>query len=389
MKSKVYVFDPTANDQLSRVRGIGRYLQILRENFEKEFIFTNHLPPTTYHLTPSVFINPFFNFLKPPLLMKRIAQKQIAVIHDLIPLKYPTHFPIGIKGKLNVFLNKLSLNNYDLIITDSEASKRDIIYILGLKSEKIKAVYPCLPKIFINLESRIQSLELKEKQIQNSKFNSEFSIINSKFCLYVGDATWNKNLVNLARAIKEINVTCVFVGKVFEKILNIKNQISKLHLKNQKDNNLAIEQFSNLLKKTFSFSHPWNKEYVQFIQETYNDNRFIFSGFVPDEQLINLYKQAKCNILPSRDEGFGFSYIESAFFACPSLLSDISVLQEISGGNALFADPNNVSDLANKIGELYYGEITRKQIGQKAYKRSQFFSPANFKKSFIDILEKM
>ena len=36
------------------------------------------------------------------------------------------------------------------------------------------------------------------------------------YVLYVGDATWNKNLVNIARAIKLADVHCVFVGKVFQ-----------------------------------------------------------------------------------------------------------------------------------------------------------------------------
>lgn len=375
MKKKIFVFDPTANDELSRVRGIGRYMQILRENFEKEFIFTSHLTPNSYHPTSSIFINPFFNFLKPPLLMKRIAQKQIAIIHDLIPLKYPAHFPIGIKGKLNVFLNKLTLKNYDLIITDSEASKKDIVNILSLPEEKIKVIYPCLPKIF--------SIPYSEFRIQN--INTKYRIPNTEYCLYVGDATWNKNLVNLARAIKEINMTCVFVGKVFE---NLEFRVQNLELKEKKISNFKIDSESSILNSKF-LSHPWQQEFHDFLKEVKDDKRFIFAGFLPDEQLINLYQQARCNILPSRDEGFGFSYLESASQGCPSVLADIPVLKEISNGNALFTDPNNVSDMANIIGELYFNEITRKQIGQKALKRSRFFSSSQFKKSFLKLLKEL
>ena len=116
--NKVFVYDPTLKDKQSSVRGIGRYLQILKENFADEFEFVSNLSSRIYN-PRSIFVNPFFNFLQPPLTFRRIARKQIAVIHDLIPLKYPAHFPAGIKGSIYILSNKLALKNYDLIITDS------------------------------------------------------------------------------------------------------------------------------------------------------------------------------------------------------------------------------------------------------------------------------
>jgi hypothetical protein len=181
MNQKVFVYDPTLKDKQSSVRGIGRYLQILKENFP-DFNFINFMDFMNFK--NSVFINPFFNFLQPPVrtnnywsLHKRIAHKQIAVIHDLIPLKYPDHFPAGIKGSIYILLNKLALKNYDLIITDSEASKVDIVNILHIREDKIKVIYPCT-SIFLKLK------------IEKSKILSR----KIKIMLYVGDATWNKNL---------------------------------------------------------------------------------------------------------------------------------------------------------------------------------------------------
>jgi hypothetical protein len=42
MNQFVFVFDPTASDKLSAVRGIGRYLQILKENFA-DWKFTDQI----------------------------------------------------------------------------------------------------------------------------------------------------------------------------------------------------------------------------------------------------------------------------------------------------------------------------------------------------------
>ena len=352
MSQKVYVFDPTSSDKQSAVRGIGRYLQILKENFP-EWIYVNN--ETMKELdNDSVFINPFFNFLQPPVrsnndwtLHRRIAKKQIAIIHDLIPLKYPDSFPAGIKGSIYILSNKLALRNYDLIITDSLASKKDIVNILRLPEEKIKVIYPCLPMSFIKVSS------IK----QRAPLNTYYSILNTPYCIYVGDATWNKNLVALARAIKIADTTCVFVGAIFKSPENIKN-----------------------------FDHPWQSELKQFFELTKNDKRFIFSGFVPDSELIKLYERASFNILPSRDEGFGFSWLESANFSCPSLLSDIPVLREISNGKAIFFYQNNPQNIADKIKEIILNKDLRSKIGVDAKKRSQYFSREKFKREVLNVI---
>jgi glycosyltransferase involved in cell wall biosynthesis len=340
MTKKIIVFDPTKKDTLSQVRGVGRYLQLLKENFP-DWIFSNKLQVTSYKL--QVFINPFFNFLQPPLTFKRLAKKQIAVLHDLIPLKYPDKFPAGIRGSFNIFLNKLVLKNYDLVVTDSFASKKDIIQILRLPEEKIKVIYPCLPKSFLKLK------------IENSKFNKNLKLKIENFVLYVGDATWNKNLVNLAKAIKIANVSCIFVGKVFGK---------------------KIEN-----------SNPWQKEFNEFIEITNDDKRFILKGFVTDYELVKLYQQAILNILVSRDEGFGFSYLEAANFGCPSVLSHIPVLKEVSAGQgAIFADPNDPEDIADKLKKLVSDENLRRELSLEAQKQAKDFNPKKFKNNFSSLL---
>jgi len=314
MSPKVFVYDPTVSDPLSRVRGVGRYRQLLQENFPG-WQFISEIGNWKLETGNSFFINPFFNFLRKPITIKKIARKQVAVIHDLIPLKYPEHFPIGIKGKINIFLNKLSLKNYDLIVTDSEASKSDIVKLLQLKESYVKVIYPCLPKAF-NV--------------------SNFDIRISNFCIYVGDATWNKNLVNLAKAIKLADVKCVFVGKIFKE-----TQRTQIPFHGDLGGAQRSEHahWSSMKRVSSELNNGWQKELREFMELTKNDKRFIFAGFINDEELIKLYQQAAVNLLPSRDEGFGFSYVEAASQRCPSLLADRPIFREISANAAVFVDP--------------------------------------------------
>ncbi len=379
--SKIFVFDPTQADKLSAKRGVGRYLQILKENFP-EWNFINKFQVINSSFFP-VFINPFFNFLQPPLIMKKIAQKQIAIIHDLIPLKYPSHFPAGVRGSLNIFLNKLALKNYDLIITDSYVSKKDIVEKLKIKSDKVKVIYPCLPKVF----SRKHSVfSIKEKNKTNF-FNTKDLILNTNYFLYIGDATWNKNLVNLAKAIKLADVSCVFVGKIFEQ-LSEKAKMPVLNFFKEPDEfgGGVPTKIQNKASSFLKLNHPWQYELKEFLKETKDDSRFIFPGFLTDEEIISLYQKAQANILISRDEGFGFSYLEASSQKCPSILSDIPVFQEISQKQALFVDPENPHEIASKIKKILTDEKLRDDLKEKAFQRSKFFSCEKFRNQFLKLI---
>lgn len=337
MDKKIVIFDPTISDQMSKVRGIGRYLKLLKETLKNKAEFTDDITSVSKDV---IFINPFFNFFTPPLLSKRKFSKQIAVIHDVIPLKYKYHFPVGLKGFINLIRNKKSLLIYDLIITDSESSKLDLINILKINEEKIKVVYPTLTENF-------QQNKAKKPNFINEK--------NEKYIIYVGDATWNKNLINIAKAIIDTQQYGIFVGKVFD----INN------------NNL---------------NHPWQKDLKQFLEFVKNDEHFIFPGFIKDDELVWLYQNAILNILLSHAEGFGFSYLEASSQKTPSVLSDIPLFKEIAQDNALFANKDDIKDISKKINALINDTNLRNTIGEESYERSKFFSKEVFKSTFLNAI---
>lgn len=395
----ISIFDPTIIDEKSRARGIGRYFSTLKESFQNLtddhnlqqqtgvspysnqssnpgdnffFQFTSNLKEIKKQ---SVLINPFFSPIKRPLAIRRITQKQIAVIHDLIPFKYPKMFPIGIKGMINKFLNKYALHNYDLIITDSITSKRDILHFYKLPEKKIQVIYPTVSRLFVqHLDTSKESI-IHHHPFHKEKDHSvvEFTVVavqnitknpvlqNLKaFVLYVGDATWNKNLPVLAQAIKMANVPCVFVGKVFGEV-NTTKATNKLN--------------------------PWQYSLQKFFKLAENDERFIFPGFVSDMELTYLYKKAKVNILVSYDEGFGLSYIEAGFMSTPSVLSDIPIFHEIAGEAADFVPPNNPKDIAKKIVALFYDKLQQEKMSIKAFDRAQEFHPKRFQNAWIELLK--
>lgn len=360
---ELFIFDPTVKDTVTRDRGGGRIVQILKENLSNCAEFITNFEKVTKN---DLLLVPVFNPLQKPILSKKIAQKQIIMIFDAIPLKYPSHFPVGIRGKINLFLNKKALAHFDTIITISRHSKQDITDYFNIPPEKITVIYPTASNVFLNTKSEgrnqkqnsLESLNLENSDLFRA---SDFGFRASSYCIYVGDVNWNKNLVNLAKAIKIANVDCVFVGKMFQKNFRLLTLDSQL------------------------FSHPWQKEFKDFLKEIADDPHFIFAGYKTDKELIKLYQQACLNILISRDEGFGFSYIEASTLGCPSILSDIPIFHETAKKTALFANPDNPKYIARKIKQIFDDNALHAELSFKAQERAKYFSAEKFQKQLMSL----
>ena len=75
-----------------------------------------------------------------------------------------------------------------------------------------------------------------------------------------------------------------------------------------------------------------------------------FLGFVPDEDVVYLYDQAKALMFASLDEGFGLPIIQAIGRGLPVLTSDISVLRELGGGErTIYVDPQDVEGIRQGI----------------------------------------
>lgn len=135
-----------------------------------------------------------------------------------------------------------------------------------------------------------------------------------------------------------------------------------------------------------NYTHPWQADLQQFFREAENDKRFIFSGYVSDKELLQLYVQAKLNILISRDEGFGFSYGEAASQGCPSLLSDIPIFHEIAGSNAAFVDEKSPDRIAQAIIELMDDSQQLTMLSSGALEQSVKYSAESFKKRLLEVV---
>jgi glycosyltransferase involved in cell wall biosynthesis len=65
-------------------------------------------------------------------------------------------------------------------------------------------------------------------------------------------------------------------------------------------------------------------------------------GYVPQEELAELYRGAACLLIPSRFEGFGLTLLEAMASGTPVVAADEPALREVGGDAAVYALPEGM-----------------------------------------------
>jgi glycosyltransferase involved in cell wall biosynthesis len=104
-----------------------------------------------------------------------------------------------------------------------------------------------------------------------------------------------------------------------------------------------------------------------------HSGNLVFTGFVEEEELEALYKGAFAYASASLHEGFGLPGVEALSFSLPLLVSNIEVFNEIYDNAALYFDPMDPSDIAEKINILVRDSQFYEQIQRKSFERSLLF----------------
>lgn len=316
-----------------RVRGTGFYLTNLKENLllyfpENEYLFFKRGDklPKDVDITHYPYFEPYFLTL--PI---GINKNSIVTVHDLTPLVFKSKFPAGLKGNTKWNIQKRLLKRAGGIITDSENSKKDIQKITNIAFSKIHVVYLSAADYF-----RPQN-DSKKREIVK-KLN-----LPEKFVLYVGDATWNKNLPRLIEAINQTNEYLVIAGGAFK-------------------------------NKNYDHSNPWNKDLAKAQEIAEKNNKIISLGFISNEDLAGLYSSATMFIMPSLYEGFGLPVLEAMQSGCPVITSREGSLMEV-GGEAIYGiDPYDTNSIKDGIINLSLDIGLRKELSEKGLIQAKKFN---------------
>jgi glycosyltransferase involved in cell wall biosynthesis len=361
-------------------RGVGRYVQSLVENLEKidrknqYFIFLREKGFNSYQpknrsfykvladvpwysakeqiAMPSIFASSNLDLLHIPHFNVPFlySKKMVVTIHDLTMLKFGGRetstlpAPIFLAKRAGLrFILQDAVQRAAAVITPSQFVKNDVGKTFGIPAKKIFVTYEA-GNLFG--KGRVD----REREIENvlGKYR-----ITKPYFLYVGAFYPHKNVDRLVEAVKILN----------EKL----KKPAQLVLTGGKD--AFLERVVR---------HALAGGALRYISLT---------DHVTDADLIDLYLEAEAYVQPSLSEGFGVQTVEAMGLGVPVIQSNASCLPEIAKEAALYFDPNNPQDMAEKMAKLLTSGKLKAKLIQAGLKRSKEFSWERMAKETLKVYE--
>ncbi|MBA2849530.1 glycosyltransferase family 4 protein [Thermosulfuriphilus ammonigenes] len=205
------------------------------------------------------------------------------------------------------------------IITISEFSRQEIVSLLNIPGEKIEVIY-------CGVSERLKFFSQKD-------FPNKYG----QYILTVSSLNPRKNFGNLILAFNKLklkNLKLVIVGDFDSRV------------------------FSNQVLSDLILGNP----------------NIIRVGYVSDQELSGLYKNALLFVYPSLYEGFGLPPLEAMSCGCPVVVSNIASLLEVCGTAAYYVNPHDINDIARGIYTVLKNKDLRDDLIKKGYDRARLYT---------------
>lgn len=271
-------------------------------------------------------ITHFFNYVVPP----GVKGKTVATVHDMV---YKA-FPETVRGRTMLMLTagmKSSMKRADIVVTDSEFSKSEIIRYFPEHEDKLRVV-PC----GVDGE-RFRPCE-DAARIEAAKAAIG---VEGDYFLYLGTIEPRKNLERLIMAY----------------------------------GHFADEIGDGAPKLVLAGGKGWLCDGVFARAEaSKHKDKIIFPKYIPFEEVAPLMSGALAFVFPSLYEGFGMPPLEAMSCGAPVLCSCEASLPEVTGDCAVLCDAFSVRSIAEGLFRLYGDEELRKSLSVRGRERAKLFT---------------
>lgn len=313
---------------------------------------------------PSNPLNPFFFnlFYKPKILKANLdiyfaphferglpigKVKTAVMMHDVIPLvsgKYSAR-----SGILNFLKGRFYKRNLkqaqkaDIVFTNSDFSKRELINKGGFDESKVHRVYLGIKDTF-----RHENIDQDTREIRRILLLYK---VSKPYILNYGGLESNKNVPAILHAYKNIikrfpDLKLVIVGKDFK--IGWDNKVKPLT--------------------------PQARELLALSEDLKLKHSLIFTGEVDDVHLPIILNNAEALIHLSEYEGFGFAVLEGMAAKIPVIASRRSCYPEILQEAAYFVDPKNTEKISEAMLQVLEDEKLKKDLIKKATQVADSYS---------------
>ena len=254
-------------------------------------------------------------------------------LHDLIPLLNPDQYLKPNPSYERYYLRKIeSLRRASCYLAVSESSRQEGISVLSVPGHR-----------FVNtLEAVEPTFQPHATPGEETAGLRQKTAITRPFVLYTGGADQRKNLPRLLQAYAALPAALrsshqlVLAGKLQpEELLQLQQQAKAVRLA---------------------------------------PDELLFTGYVTDTELQQLYQQCQLFVFPSWHEGFGLPALEAMACGAPAIGANASSVPEVIGWSEALFDPFDTASITAKIAHALSDDGFRAQLRSNGLQQAQKFS---------------
>jgi glycosyltransferase involved in cell wall biosynthesis len=273
-----------------------------------------------------------------------VAIPTISIIHDLMHRYEPAFPEVGSAGivreRERVFRSMCRFCR--VLLVDSQLGKQQVIESYGDVLHANVMVLPFLPASYIlNHDTKRDYSSVREKYS-----------LPEQYIFYPAQFWEHKNHRRLVEAIKLLQQRGIAVNAVFAGSAN--NSYASV---------------------------------MQLIDELGLRERIRVLGYVPDDDIVGLYKSARALVMPTFFGPTNIPPLEAFFLGVPVACSNIYAMPEQVGDAALLFDPRSVGDIAEKVDRLWTDAHLRNELVKRGYDRARDMTIEKYARHWEMIIE--
>ena len=255
------------------------------------------------------------------------------------------HQPAFLKKREKIFNEKFIpkfLKKATTIIVFSELEKRDIIKHFKINRENIEVIYP-------GMDENLKPIDFEKREIIKEKYAE-----GNEYFIYAGVIGPQKNLMNLLKAFSAFK----------------KRQRSSMQLIITGNRGKNYDDFAASLRL-----YRFKKE-VKLLE-----------NLLP-QQIREITASGYAMVLPAVYEISANMVLQAMKFQLPVITSAKSALAEICGEAAIYFDPENSKDIAEKMMMIFKDEELRKELIEKGNEQVKKYSWDKSASAMWNVIEK-
>ena len=235
----------------------------------------------------------------------------VVTIHDLIPMLIPAYGG-GWPGRLYIRLVTLSARRAAYVLTDSHASRQDIVAYLNIPPHRIETIHLAASTRFQPVNDSRVLTHVRAKYA-----------LPPHYFLYLGGLDVRKNVQAILHAYAQLDL-----------------------------DGLPVDIDLVIAGKLPARDTPFTPHPKRIAQELGISERVHLTGWVDEEDKPALYSMARGFLFPSHYEGFGLPPLEAMSCGTPAIVSNRSSLPEVVGGGGLHVNLDDTKALSDAMRRL-------------------------------------